>query len=147
MIIEISVAVVALAFAALVIYLIGLIRTAQATLRQVNQTLNDSRKQLVDIAYEAKQIMEHTNEMALGFQNKMESLDPIFRSIEDLGNIAESKTTALKERFITPRRINGYEDSQEEKQQVSQDVAKVIANTIDLISRGQRLWQNFNQRR
>lgn len=148
MIIEISVAVIALAFTALVFYLIAFIRSSQVTLGQVNQTLSDARKQIDQLSGEAKKVIEHANQMSTDLQTKMETLDPIFNAVEDLGNLLENKTNSLKEKLKSPTTKETVEPlASKQELPIKKDLAKAIADTVELIGLGYGLWQNLKKRR
>lgn len=148
MIIEVSVAVIALAFIALVFYLIDLIKSSKKTLAQSNQMLNDAYKEIDQLGGETKKLLEHLNHISIDIQTKMEALDPIFNSIEELGNVLESKTTSLKETLISPAKKETVEPLAPNKDiLVKKDLAKAIADTVELVGLGYGLWQNLKKRR
>lgn len=101
MIIEISVAVIAIAFVILVIYLIVMIKSLHVTLGQVNQTLIEARKQLGEVGLQAQKVMEHTNQISFDLKHKVEAFTPIFNAVTNAGEILEHKTAALKKEFLS----------------------------------------------
>jgi uncharacterized protein YoxC len=166
MIIEISVAVIALAFVALVIYLISLVRSLQVTLGKVNEILKDGHKQLDAVVTEAKKVMEQTTHIGAGIQKKVDSFDPIFKTVEDLGEIIENRAAHLRDEVTgadsqTETHSSTYrhtaagkriaekrtlEKNTTEKSPQS-DIVRLITDIIELTSLGIRLWQNFKKRR
>lgn len=120
MIIEISVAVIAVAFAALVIYLIMLMVSLRDNLRQT------------------KKILENTNDISLDLRNKMESLDPIFHTITNLGDVLEKKTESLKEYVNAPVEV---ETSLKKEREL-----KKISDVLEFAGMGIRLWQKLKRR-
>lgn len=150
MIIEISVAVIAIAFVALVIYLITMIKALRITLGQVNQTLVETRRQLGEIGGQAQKVIEHTNQISFDLKHKVEALDPIFKSMANVGEILEHKTFSLKKEALASAYEEGYPSSlsTEEKKKISQ--ARTLTMTsivLELAGVGVRLWQKFKQRR
>lgn len=127
MIIEISVAVIAAAFVILVIYLIVMTKAVRVTLNQTNQTLA-----------EAKKVLEHTGEVSLDVKNKMESLDSVFNTVANIGDILEIKTEEAKE-FVEDVAI---EQERSYHRRVSQ-----IGDILELAGLGFRLWQKLKRRR
>jgi uncharacterized protein YoxC len=123
MIIEISVAVIALAFVILVIYLVVVLKASAVTLGQVNLTLVEARK-----------IIKEADLAVADLKMKFESLNPIFHSVENVGEVLESETHAFKERKI----ISSHEVDEE-------DLA--ISDFVTLADVGVRLWNKFNKRR
>lgn len=124
MILEISIAVIAVAFAALVIYLICLTVALRKTLGKINLTLD-----------EAKMAIQQTHLIEVDLRRKMESLDPIFNSVENIGDIIESKTSDYKELNCISQK------SEEESDQI------IVADLINLAGIGIRLWNKFSKRR
>lgn len=121
MIIDISVAVIAVAFALLVIYLIVLIRTLSQTLAQVSLTVVEARK-----------IVSEAQVSAIDLNRKLEALDPVFKSVENLGEVLEYETAEFKDRKY-------YEAANTCKEGLSvSDVAKVF-------SIGARLWSKYRK--
>ena len=149
MIIEISVAVVGLAFVALVIYLIMMIKSLRVTLGQVNQTLVEARKQLGDVGGQAQKILEHTNQVSFDIKNKVEAFNPIFNAVSNAGEILEHKTFAIKKEFFASEHEEGHKQSSlhEEKKSSQTEGVLAAAAILELAGIGVRLWQKFKKRR
>lgn len=90
MIIEISVAVIAVAFVFLVIYLIVLTNSLRITLTQVNEISQDLKK-------------------------KSEAFNPLFNAINQTSQILERKATALKKDYDEKMESNLDDDLLEKK--------------------------------
>lgn len=97
MIIKISVAIIALAFAALVVFLILTLRSAQESLNQVNETLTDVQKQLNQVSQEAITLIQSTNQVTADVNRKMKSLDTVFESIDQVGESVHQVTSSVKQ--------------------------------------------------
>jgi uncharacterized protein YoxC len=123
MIIEISVAVISVAFVALVIYLIVMMKTLRKTLGKVDQTLE-----------EAKMAIQQTQLLEADLRKKMGTLDPLFNSVENVGDILECKTAAYKE-------LKSHSLREEDSDQIN------VADLVALAGLGIRLWNKFNKRR
>src|SRR5262245_22033318 len=95
MIIDISIAVIAAAFVALVIALIFFLKGLCRTLRQVDRTLVEARKQIEEGGNISK-VIEHANQLTYDLKRKMETLDPIFNAFSNVGDFLEAKTFSLK---------------------------------------------------
>lgn len=158
MIIEISVAVIALAFVILVIYLILLFSAVKQTLNQTNLLVNDVRKQLDDLSGEAKKTIEHTNQMSADLRHKMEALDPLFNSIANVGDVLEHKAESFRlrsarlDRLDERRASHGatfFDDSdyQESITRTKASESVIVAEILELASLGIRLWQKLKKRR
>ncbi|WP_068467947.1 DUF948 domain-containing protein [Candidatus Protochlamydia phocaeensis] len=151
MIIEISVAVIAAAFVVLVIYLIVMTKALRSMFGQVNHLIVDARKQLDDIGFEAKKAVEHTNEISADLKEKMESLDPLFKSVANVGEVLEYKTEELKQKAIHSSSIPEavapalIPPQNERKHTDKEDV--IVADVLELAGLGIRLWQKLKKRR
>jgi uncharacterized protein YoxC len=145
MILDISVAVIALAFVALVVYLIVLTKALRVTFSQVNQTLVEVRRQLGEVGGQAQKIMEHTNQISFDVKQKVEAFNPIFNAVAHAGEILEHKTSALKKEYLA----SSHEESHashfsEEKKKTSQEQGIItIAAIFELAGVGMRLWQKL----
>lgn len=84
MIIEISIAVIALAFVILVIYLVITLNSAHKTLKQVDRTL-------LEFHHEIRGLTQTTHKVAENVLQKAQSLDPIFNSLHEVGAVAEKR--------------------------------------------------------
>jgi uncharacterized protein YoxC len=137
MIIEISVAVIALAFVALVIYLILTLSALRVTLTQVNQTLSHGRRHLDTISEEAKKVMEHTNRISVNVQHKVEAFNSLFNAFANLGEVFEKKTSHFKERM----------DESTSSHFTHHPTVEKVGTALELVGQGIRLWQKLKQRR
>lgn len=117
MIIEISIAVIALAFLFLIIYLILLIQTLRITLKETNTTLIEARKKLLVIA------------------EKVDYLNPLLQSLENVGKIIENKTSSFRS------------ESTAKKVEVEKETHDTVDDIVKLTSLGLGLWQKFKKKR
>lgn len=120
MIIEISVAIIAFTFVVLVIYLIVLIVSLRENLRQV------------------KKILESANDISSDLRNKMESLDSIFHTITNLGDILEHETASFKQYVTSPLEVEAS---------IKQECElKKISDVFEFVGMGIRLWKKLKRR-
>lgn len=149
MIIEISVAIIAVAFVALVIYIIAFTKALKITLGQVNQTLVEVRKQLDEVGGEAKKTIEQTHEVSVDLKNKMAALNSVFSTVANIGDILEQKSFLFKREIIS--------SSDEESLRVAVHASKTkegpsarelfkVADILELAGMGIRLWQKLKKR-
>jgi uncharacterized protein YoxC len=101
MIIEISVAVVALAFVALVVFLITTLRSITNLLGQTNETIHELQIQLSNVSKDASDVLRHTNAVTVDVLNKLHSLDPTFDSVKQVGEAVEEITSSIKNASVT----------------------------------------------
>lgn len=138
MIIDISVAVIALAFVVLVIYLITIIKALRVTLSQVNQTLVEARVQLGELSSQTQKVVENTNQMS-------SDLKPIFNAINQAGQILEHQATALKRDFIDT--VDEDIEGEEKKRGLPEKGLTATAAILELAGIGINLWQKIKKRR
>ncbi|MBA2369524.1 MAG: DUF948 domain-containing protein [Candidatus Protochlamydia sp.] len=155
MIIEISVAVIAVAFVFLVIYLIVLLKSLKSTMNQVNFLIFDARKQLDEMGGEAKKIIDHTNQISLDLKYKMETLNPLFQSVENIGEVLEDKAEDFKKSSIRSRTSNStsplftHKDNLQNRDSTADPRGSkaLVPDILELASLGIRLWQKLKKRR
>ena len=97
MIYQISVALIAVAFAVLVFFLISTLKSAQSSLDNVSQTLQEVQKTIDELSYEVKQTVRHANDITADVQHKMKKIDPVMESVENLGEVLSEVTAAAKQ--------------------------------------------------
>ena len=97
MIYQISVALIAVAFAVLVFFLIRTLKSAQGSLDNVSQTLQEVQKTIDELSYEVKQTVRHANDITVDVQHKMKKIDPVMESVENLGEVLNEVTAAAKQ--------------------------------------------------
>lgn len=145
MIIEISVAVIAVAFVALVIYLIIMIKALHTTLGQLNQTLVEARKQLDEVGGQAQKVMENTNQISFDLKQKIVAFNPIFNAIANAGEILEHKSSILKRDFFASlheeNSLSNPDPDEKKKNMV------IVAAIFELAGISLRLWQKLKKRR
>ncbi|GAB6992417.1 DUF948 domain-containing protein [Paenibacillus pini] len=101
MIIGISVAIIAVAFAVLVFYLIKTLLAAKDSLEKTTQTLQEVQQTIDELGYEVKQIVRHANDITVDLQSKMKQIDPVMNSVKNLGEVLSEATLAAKQASTT----------------------------------------------
>lgn len=97
MLTQISVAIIAVAFAILVFFLIKTLKAATVSLDKVTQTLQDVQKTIDELSYEVKQTIRNTNDITVDVQHKMKQIDPVMDTVRNLGEALSEVTYAVKE--------------------------------------------------
>ncbi|WP_054956890.1 DUF948 domain-containing protein [Paenibacillus dakarensis] len=97
MLTQISVAVIAIAFAVLVFFLIKTLKAATGSLDKVTQTLQEVQKTIDELSYELKQTIRHTNDITVDVQHKMKQIDPVMDTVKNLGESLSEITYAVKQ--------------------------------------------------
>lgn len=101
MIIELSVALVAIAFAVLVFFLIKTLKSAKVSLDNVSQTLQEVQKTMDELTYEVKTTVRHANEITADVQNQIQKIDPVMDSVKNLGEVMNELTLTVKQVSVT----------------------------------------------
>ncbi|MNN52078.1 hypothetical protein D3C81_1667540 [compost metagenome] len=97
MIWQISVALIAVAFAVLVIFLIKTLRAAEQSLHTTAQTLQEVQKTIDELSVEVKQVVRQANELTSDLQHKMDQVDPVLESVKNVGEVLNEVTLAAKQ--------------------------------------------------
>ncbi|MDF2959874.1 MAG: hypothetical protein K0S39_1609 [Paenibacillus sp.] len=143
MIIEISVAVIAVAFVVLVAFLIVTLRSMSALLVQTNTTIQDLRYEIKGIAKEASDVLRHTNAVTADVLNKLHSLEPTFDSMKQVGEAVEEITSSVKHASVSVART--IKDKVEHEAYIPPKGSKLAAalKTIPVIL---ELWKQYKHR-
>jgi uncharacterized protein YoxC len=96
MIIEISVALIALSFVFLVIFLILTLRSLKITFDRINTTLIPLQRHTEDLCEQAEALIEQTTHLTKDLNHKLDAFDGVFNSISHVGNRLERSTLNLK---------------------------------------------------
>ncbi|OMF23448.1 hypothetical protein BK133_24470 [Paenibacillus sp. FSL H8-0548] len=94
---QISIAVIAVAFLILMYSLIQTLKALRAGLEEMRQTIGTLRIEVTQISVEVKEAVHNTNAMTLDVREKLSSLDGLFASVNDIGHALHSFTGAARE--------------------------------------------------
>ncbi|MBP1988973.1 DUF948 domain-containing protein [Paenibacillus eucommiae] len=97
MIIEWSVAVIALAFVVLVVYLIITLRSLSAMIQNTSQTLSNVEKQVGALTTDTSELLQHTKEIVVDVQGKLQAMNSAFASFKQSGEAAKEVTTSVRQ--------------------------------------------------
>lgn len=136
MILEISVAVIALAFVILVVFVI-------IVLNGLRETLTTVHSELKILSKETESAVRNANVLAEDVQGKMKCLDPIFQSISNVGEIAEGKTCAWKN--ASYQKQHQFREALDENLN-EQGPNEKIVDVIQWALEGVNLWQKLKKR-
>ncbi|WP_052339791.1 DUF948 domain-containing protein [Gorillibacterium massiliense] len=126
MIWQISIAIIAFAFAALVVFLIRTLHLLQESLKETNQTISNVQKDLNDVNGEVKGLIRNTNQITMDLRQKMKSLDSLFGTVENVGDALEGVTSVVR-RASNRFAVNANHSlSHEQKQEPDKKVYKAI---------------------
>lgn len=97
-------AIIAIAFAVLVVYLISTLKSVNASLDEVKQTmgqlqqnLNGIQRRVDDISDETVQVLKNTNGITADIQAKIKSFDTLFASFKDVSESIHEVTSSARQ--------------------------------------------------
>ncbi|HEY0827324.1 MAG TPA: DUF948 domain-containing protein, partial [Bacilli bacterium] len=93
---EISAVIVAVALVVLVIYLIGVLKSLKTFLDGMGQNINQIKNEVTDISKEVKGLIQTTNQITADVTTKLDSLDPLFNTVNDIGQMTNDLTSSVK---------------------------------------------------
>jgi uncharacterized protein YoxC len=117
-ILYLSVALIAIAFLVLVIFLAATLKSFQVTLTSVSKTLIGLEKQLDGVTAETTLLLHKTNALADDIQQKSESLTSVVEAVKDVGTTVTKFNGTLQN--ITKSVDNHVEESKEKISQIVQ---------------------------
>jgi len=117
-ILYLSVALIAIAFFVLVIYLSKTLKSLQVTLTNVSKTLTGLESQLDGVTTETTLLLQKTNALAEDIQQKSESLNSVVDAVKDVGATVSKFNGTLQN--ITKSVDVQVEDSKEKVAQIIQ---------------------------
>ncbi|WP_438447937.1 DUF948 domain-containing protein [Gorillibacterium sp. sgz5001074] len=141
MLIGISAAVAAAAFAVLAVYLITLIQTAKRSLDHTNETLNLIRTEIESVRIQSVSLMAAGEKLVKEAEAKLHTLDPIASSVKQTGEAIEQVTTSMKEvSAAVSRSASGIGQTLERNTVRFSEIAEYAAM-------GVQLWQKWQSHR
>lgn len=106
-VISISVAIVAIAFAVLVVFLVKTLLSAKDSLDNVSATLKDVQKTMEELTYEVKQTIRNVNDITGDVEHKLQQVDPVVESVKNLGVVLSEITETVKDLTLKTKEVSG----------------------------------------
>jgi uncharacterized protein YoxC len=97
LIIAISVALAAVAFVVLCGYLITFLKTAQGSLVTAQSAMQEVKETVEGLQGEVKKLAESVNDVADDVRGKLQSVDPLFDAVQDVGVLLSEVTGTARE--------------------------------------------------
>jgi uncharacterized protein YoxC len=138
MIIELSVALIAIAIAALSIYAILALRSARASLDQVNQMVQRLQLDMDEMSKEVKGLIHNTNQITVDVHQKMKSLDAFFLSASEVGEAAHQVSSSVKQVSAS---VSQTLESRAKKAVHTQ--SSKVSDAMEWVSIGMKIWQKL----
>lgn len=117
-ILYLSIALIAIAFFVLVIYLAKTLKSLQRTLDSVSNTLAGLEKQIEGVTTETTLLLKKTNALADDIQKKSESLNSIVNSVKNIGDSVNKFNHSIKN--MTNSLDKQVEENKEKVSQIMQ---------------------------
>jgi uncharacterized protein YoxC len=96
MVIQICVALITLAFSALVFFLIRILLKAMVSLDETNRTLIEVRNAVHGLTGEAKVLIHTANQITYDVKGKIKTVEPLLESAQDVGEMLHNVTSTVK---------------------------------------------------
>ncbi|MEX2415746.1 MAG: DUF948 domain-containing protein [Paenibacillaceae bacterium] len=138
MLIELSVAVIAVAFVALTIYLIIALRSVNDSVQQVSKTLEKVQLQVDEVTRETVIMMRTTNQITGDLHKKLKQVDALFESVGEVGEAVNQVTSSMKQvsATVTNSITHGVQQGVHKRQKRIDEVVQWTNVAINL-------WQKF----
>jgi len=141
LIIGISAAAAALAFAILSVYLITLIQTAKRSLRGTDETLIRIREELETVRKQSVSLMAAAEQLARDADEKLHAFDPLTRTVRQTGEALQEVSASVKQvSAAVSRSASSIGDMVERNQSKAAEFA-------EFASMGMQLWHRWQSRR
>jgi len=128
---EVSILIIAIAFSALVIYLIFMLKEASTVLRQIASTLVFTRQKVDELSQESRRLLGSINK-------KSENLDSVFETLNVLGEISLDKAKEYQHREEADFDAYNGEEARSE--------GRTVSDWISWLSSGVCLWKHFKRK-
>ncbi|MEB2627884.1 DUF948 domain-containing protein [Peribacillus frigoritolerans] len=103
MFIKLSVASVSGAVVYLIYNVNQTLRKGMGTLEETNKTLEEVRNAVHGLTQESKQLIHSANQITADVKGKMENVDPLLESAQDVGEMIHNVTNSMKEASLESR--------------------------------------------
>ncbi|MDO7487354.1 DUF948 domain-containing protein [Peribacillus frigoritolerans] len=103
MFIKLSVASVSGAVVYLIYNVNQTLRKGMGTLEETNKTLEEVRNAVHGLTQESKKLIHSANQITADVKGKMENVDPLLESAQDVGEMIHNVTSSMKEASLEGR--------------------------------------------
>lgn len=97
MVVQISVAIIAVAFVILVIFLVNTLRSLTALLTKTSHTLTDIEIQFAAYSKDTGELLRHSKEIAADVRDKLNTIDTGFAAIKHTVDAAKEITSSVRQ--------------------------------------------------
>lgn len=140
LVVEISIVVVAIATVVMLLAAFKTLKLAGAAIEDAKKTLGDVRSEILKISHDAREVVRNTNAVTVDAQKKMQELDSLFSSVNEIGQATQAVTQSVKEAAT---------GAASKVKRTSRDIQKSDGGTIAAIADGIastiRIWSRLKQ--
>lgn len=140
MIIELSIALIAVAFVVLVIYVIITLRHLSGLMVKTSHTMESVEKQIATFAEDTKDILHNTKEITKNLKEKLEALDSGFATIRETGEVANEFVSSIRK--VSSSFQRAVNNSLHTLSSGEQSTFSGIVQTIPVLM---NIWRNFRK--
>lgn len=97
MLIQISVAVIAVAFVALAVYAVTALRSVRDSLQQASHSIAELEKHMEQVSGETVKLLSSTNQLTEDLNRKLKHVDTFFESVGDVGQAVQQVASSVKQ--------------------------------------------------
>lgn len=136
---EIIFLIIALAFVALVVFLIMFLVKANKTLCKVDVMLTSVQKHLAEGEGGQGNLLQNVNALSANVVRKMKCLDPLFNVVANVGEGLEFKTSNFKEKMY-------WKSFQDKYERVDERESSGVSDVVDCAMLGLNLWKKYKEK-
>jgi len=129
MVYEICAGISTLVFIVIAYYLIKTLISLQRSLKEINEITKTLETKMEPLSEETITLIHHSSHLTKSVAEKVDALDPLFKTISHLGSMAEHATCSINEKI----------DQERKKKQWKLD------DIIELATLGLLLWQQIKK--
>jgi uncharacterized protein YoxC len=134
-IVEISAAIVACAFAVLVFFAVRTMIAVRESLMQAHDSIHQIQRELAETSLELNKLLRSTQSVTSDIQSKLEKTDPFFDTANQVGEAVQEVTKSVKQVSASlSQGVIGVERTLRSRQQQ-------WASALDWAAAGVQLWQ------
>lgn len=141
---QVSVALIAIAFTVLVVFLIRTLKAAENSLNKTAQTLEEVQKTIEELSYEVKQVVRQANGITEDVQNKMKSIDPVLATVKNVGDVLNEVSLAAKQ--VSTSLIDRFKKVPARKERVQSVRADGVYTESERLQHAQELSNKTKER-
>lgn len=120
---ELSVTVIAIAFAALVLFGILTLRKTMTSLDETNKTLGEVRNAVHGLTKEAQVLIHNAAQISTDVKHKIKAVDPLIESAHDVGEVLHNVTHSVKQAAsVIGQKVNEQRNHSKGQQKINVNV-------------------------